>query len=281
MITCSFSCEYNCITNIDFINYIILKLGFFFVFVISNMQKSLLILFSYLFIVLEAVARAGYGGGGSSGGGSYSGGGYSRYSSGGGAVAVSGFSFVHFLILCSLFPLVYFLAKVYYNRKVKKSFERANELLQLANDQDDFWNESRLKEQVKEFFNELQSHWSSNDLQPMKSRISKSCYGKLYRELGFIKRTRRYNLIDQISFSNIQIIGVRDYIDDRKDSFSVLIEGKMLDEVIPIGKDVKRKFRKEFVDIYEFKRALDDKIILNRILPYKSVYDGVIKNEKE
>ncbi len=257
---------------------IIFNLSFFFVFVISNMQKSLLILYTYLFIVLEAVARAGYGGGGSSGGGSYSGG-YSRYSSGGGAV--SGFSFIHFLILCSLFPLVYFLSKVYYSRKVKKSFERANELLELANNQDDFWNESRLKEQVKEFFNELQSHWSSNDLEPMKSRISKSCYGKLHRELGFIKRTRRYNLIDQISFSNIQIIGVRDYIDDRKDSFSVLIEGKMLDELVPIGKGVKRKFRKEFVDIHEFKRALDDKIILNKILPYKSVYDGVIKNEKE
>ena len=135
--------------------------------------------------------------------------------------------------------------------------------------------------QVKAFFKELQSHWSANDLVPMQPRISRTCYGKLDREVRHMKRARRYNFIDKISFSNIQIIGVRDYHDDRKDSFSVLIEGKMLDEMVPIGKRTRKKIRKDFVDIYEFKRIADDDIRLYRILPYRSVYDGIIKNKME
>lgn len=118
------------------------------------MKKSLLIFYTYLFIVLEAVARAGYGGGGYRGR-SY--GGYSGYRSygsrgTGGAPLTKGEMIAAYSFVIILLPLLYFLGRWYYTSKAKKLYQRAEELLKEAENGDSFWNEERLKKQVAKFF---------------------------------------------------------------------------------------------------------------------------------
>ena len=237
-------------------------------------------LWSFIIRTSETFARAGYSGGGRGySGGGYRGGYYGTHGSGSwdDSSPIFWLSLVAFPILAVLVTLIMFWSK---NRSIVKNGQRAKELLKKASLKDDFWNELRLKKQVKFFFIDLQKEWTTNNLSVLRKRVSPHCFQKLSNELIKMKRKRVYNFISNISFDNIEIIGVRDYKKNDNDSFSVLIEGRMIDEILKEGHRSNTLKKKEFTDIYEFRRD-GSQIILYRILPYKAVYDGVIKNLKE
>ena len=60
--------------------------------------------------------------------------------------------------------------------KANKLHQRAKKQLAILDDQDDFWNEKRIKEEVKKSYYLIQEAWGRQDLKTLKKYLTENLY---------------------------------------------------------------------------------------------------------
>lgn len=223
---------------------------------------------SFCFLISQLTLLARAGGGGTSGGGG--GGGLHSFHSHGGNGDSSSF-FVLFLVIIAI--LLFVVGGQYMaSQKNKKNLQ----LLKLASEYDVTWNLEYIKKHTFDVFVELQKVWEEKKLKKVKSLITSKCFDDLSKKLNDLNERQLINIMENIEINRIDIISVKDFKENSKDSYIAFIEGRMIDysideitkrELINPNKDVK-----DFKDSYEFIRVgnkwMLDAIVNNPTLSY-------------
>lgn len=237
------------------------------------MKKRLTILSIFLMIMIlftgNCYARAGGGSGsGSSGGsgGSSSGGGTTHYyyhdhGYGGGTSLTSQNS----ILLTATLAGTFFVARCLYRRyKAIGMHHQVKKQLKVLDDQDEFWNESRIKKEVKEAYYTIQKAWTLQDMETLKEYLTDNMYGVFETKINWNEFQGKRNVLNDIQLLKHDVVSLYDSINDDEDYFWVYIEGKMVDEMRDQENQLLESYRGVFVEYWKFKRA-GNRILLDEI----------------
>lgn len=228
------------------------------------MKKGIIIII--LLILLQPIkieARAG--GGGSSGGGSSGSGSHSNHnhyddydqgnrnpivgylSTGLAAMVITGFT-------------------IYQRReRALKLHRKAKQELAKLDDEDQFWNEAKIKQKVEACYYQIQIAWSNEDLEVLKDYLTPELYQSWEIKLNWQSFQGRKNQLSDIKLIKHDVVSVYDDDDNDKDYFWVYIEGKMLDQIVDVNNQIIESNDERFVEYWKFRRK-DDRIYLDMIL---------------
>ena len=232
------------------------------------MLKKLLIILSIFcvlnFSLVSIEARAG---GGSSGGGSGSSGGssstsYSHYDHTGQEGPYSSI-----ISIVSFIGFTYFVLQVkrYYSRiKAKEAHWQLKKQMQTLDDQDEFWNNERIKKAVQESYYKIQEAWSNQDIETLKKYLTPDLLDAWTTKLNWYEYQGKRNILKNIRLIEQDVINLYDSKNDDEDYFWVYIEGKMDDHMIDENQRVIEKNTDIFIEYWKFKRQ-GQSILLDEI----------------
>ena len=204
-------------------------------------------------VVVACFARAGSGG---SGGGGFGGGGYYGHGSGSG-----GGVFTYALIGIGLLSFGY---RSYRRGENKK---KAREIINASKEA--HWQYDYLCEHARKMFLAIQDAWMERSLTAVSKEVTYNFYVKHNYLLEEMIANDEKNVMEKIAIKSIEIIGCQDYLDDDLDTFTALIEGRLLDYTINVtsGKVVKNtwKLDESFRDLFVFTRN-EGEWLLNDII---------------
>jgi len=215
-----------------------------------------LLFFALMALVITVQARAGGGFSGGRGGGSFGGGyGYGHYYYGSGSSSVSPFATRVIMVVTLCFTALFFFA---FSLLLVRSRQKARKKLEHAQTFDQFWNEEKMKNHVREIFPKIQSAWMSRELITVSDIVTPKFIGTYQPLLNHYKRKKMLNIIDQVSIEKINIVDVHDDQDNTKDRFAAYIKGSMVDylahESQGITGTIAHAGIEGFEDLYIFKR---------------------------
>ncbi len=128
-----------------------------------------------------------------------------------------------------------------------------------ASNTDKMWDITLLENTTEQFFYKFQDAWMKRDLNPIRDMMTSNFYDSYQWQLDGMKTRGEVNMMEDISLSSVNIISCKDYIDNKKDSFTAYIKGSIVDYTInETTNEVIKNSGKEsekFVDAYVFLRA--------------------------
>ncbi len=232
------------------------------------MLKKLLIILSIFcvlnFSLVSIEARAG---GGSSGGGSGSSGGSSSTSHSHYDHTSQGGPYSSIISTVSFIGFTYFVLQVkrYYSRiKAKEAHWQLKKQMQTLDDQDEFWNNERIKKAVKESYYKIQEAWSNQDIETLKKYLTPDLLDAWTTKLNWYEYQGKRNILKNIRLIEQDVINLYDSKNDDEDYFWVYIEGKMDDRMIDENQQVVEKNTGIFIEYWKFKRQ-GQSILLDEI----------------
>ena len=232
-------------------------------------NRFVLILMIMILFTGNCYARAGGGSGsGSSGGsgGSSSGGGTTHYyyhdhGYGGGTSLTPQNS----ILLTATLAGTFFVARCLYRRyKAIDMHHQVKKQLKVLDDQDEFWNELRIKKEVKEAYYTIQKAWTLQDMETLKEYLTDNMYGVFETKINWNEFQGKRNVLNDIQLLKHDVVSLYDSINDDEDYFWVYIEGKMVDEMRDQENQLLESYRGVFVEYWKFKRA-GNRILLDEI----------------
>lgn len=141
---------------------------------------------------------------------------------------------------------------------------QAKEQLKEAYESDDFWNESDLKNKVKESYYIIQQAWSDQDLTTLKNYLTDDLYKEWEVKINWQDFRNEKNILDDIRLLKKTIVSAYDDEDDSRDYFWVAIEGKMNDQMIK-DHEIVSESHEVFIEYWKYMRD-GDKILLDEVL---------------
>lgn len=233
------------------------------------MKKIITILSTFLIITLlftgSCYARAGggSGSGSSGGGGSSSSGGNSYhnhyYGRRGRSNPIEGI-----VMTVVVVSGIYGLNASQRRRKARLLHQRTKKQLDILDDEDAFWNEERIKKEVKRNYFIIQEAWSKKDLETLKDYLTPQLLDAWQTKMNWYEFQGRRNELTNIKLIKQHIVNVYDSENDDEDYFWVYIEGMMDDLTIDEQNQVIESYDGVFVEYWKFKR-LGNRILLDEI----------------
>ena len=223
------------------------------------MKKIITILSIFLIITLlftgSCYARAGGGSGsGSSGGGSSSSRGNSYhdhyYGRRGRSNPIEGV-----VMTVVVVSGIYGLNASQRRRKARLLHQRAKKQLAILDDQDDYWNEKRIKEEVKKNYYLIQEAWGRQDLKTLKKYLTENLYDAWETKINWNEFQGKRNELSHIHLLKQNVVNLYDSENDNEDYFWVYIEGKMNDVTVDQQNQVIESYDGVFVEYWKFKRC--------------------------
>lgn len=102
-----------------------------------------------------------------------------------------------------------------------------------SHERDAIWDHDQIIASAEDTFMKLQAAWTLRDLRPVKQLLSSSFYRNNAYILDRYKARKIVNVVEDITIDKVSIIYFDDYLDDRRDSVAVLVEGRLKDYIIP------------------------------------------------
>lgn len=162
------------------------------------------------FFCYDLFARAGGGGGG--GGGGFR----------GGSAGNSLHTFNPFwIILLPLFVGCFIIGSAYADNKIKKKKIFIREFLKKMSSLDPEWSEENLVTTSKLFFEKIQEIWGNHNLVALKTNLSEELYLEWKSKIEDQLSKDEVNLLTNISFRDVFIVNVKNYIEDSLDTFTI------------------------------------------------------------
>jgi len=186
---------------------------------------------------------------------------------GGGAYSFGHYgSHGQYLIYISLPLLLIFWMIKYGIIKYKKS--KAERVLAKIEFEDQIWNSNNIAIRINEVFYKVQEAWMARDQNIAKNYMSQKMYDEHKLQTDLLIEKRWINILKDIKIHQSTIISVKDFINNKKDTFSVLISASMID--YHINEETKRvtdgvTYRaQDFEEIWHFIR-IDNNWFLDKI----------------
>ena len=234
------------------------------------MKKKVIIIILLVLLIFTPVpvlARAGGGSSGGSGGSSGGGTGRSSHTTRGRSTynqspierlaSMAGFS----LVMVSIAGF-----RVYKRRQRAIIMHReVSETLDILDDQDIFWNEKRIKQQVEKCYYAIQEAWSNQNLEVLKQYLSPSLYESWQIKLNWQQFQGQRNVLSNIKLLKHDVVNLYDSTDNNEDYFWVYIEGKMNDKMLDQENQIIESNNDVFVEYWKFIRN-ENNIYLDQIL---------------
>lgn len=165
---------------------------------------------------------------------------------------------------------------------VWKKNKKAKTLIDQSHQNDLLWDYDQMISLAKEVFERMQNAWMERDMDLVRDIVSDNLYQAYQKKLNWMKVTRSQNIIKNIRFKKIKIVGDEDHEDNSQDRFTVFFKGTMVDYLISdkTGKiyDNSRKKKSIFYDLYYFVR-IDNKWVLDNI-ENKATLGKIVKNKQ-
>lgn len=206
---------------------------------------------------LSVEARAG--GGGGSGGGS---GGSSSHSSRSGRGRTS--SLESFLRLGSSVLMIGGLSAYFKRSKAIKAHRAVKKELAILDDQDEFWNEKRIKQEVENCYYAIQLAWSNQDFETLKDYLTPSLLEQWQIKLAWQEYKGQRNVLKKIRLLAQGVVEIYDSENDDEDCFWVYIEGKIDDRIIDTNNRTVERNNDLFIEYWKFQRVKNN-IFLDEI----------------
>lgn len=234
------------------------------------MKKKMIIVMLLVLLILTPVpvlARAGGGSSGGSGGGSSGGSSgtshttrgrsYYRQSPAERLAGMAGFG----LVMVSMAGFT-----VYKRRQRAMAMHReVSETLEMLDDQDYFWNEKRIKQQVEKCYYAIQEAWSNQNLEVLKQYLSPSLYESWQIKINWQQFQGQRNVLSDIKLLKHDVVNLYDSTDNNEDYFWVYIEGKMNDKMLDAENQIIESNNDVFVEYWKFIRN-GNNIYLDKVL---------------
>ncbi len=212
-----------------------------------------LVIFLWLAIVENAWARAGGGGGGGRGG------------------------------ILSLIALPFFIIySAILTHQVRKKSKACRELLARLEKLDPAWDADAIGHRVNEVFFKVQQAWMARDQTLAKDCMSDAIFQKHKLQTDHLIEEHRKNVLENINLTQVNIVDVEDFVDNRKDRFWAELEGSMIDYTIDdtndrlvSGNSIKAE---SFTELWKFVRAgnrwvldeIDQKVSLSDLKSFEA-----------
>ncbi|MCF4101891.1 Tim44-like domain-containing protein [Gillisia sp. M10.2A] len=132
-----------------------------------------------------------------------------------------------YLFYLSLPLLLFFWMIKYGLIKFKKS--KAERLLTKIESEDQIWNSKNIAIRVNEAFYKVQEAWMARDQNIAKNYMSQKIYDKHKLQTDELIKKGWINVLENVKLHQSTIISVKDFINNKKDTFSVLINASMVD----------------------------------------------------
>jgi len=219
------------------------------------MKRGLLLFACSLLTFCDLFSRAGGGGGHSSGGGGgHSFGGFYGGRGGIGHKWTADDTRYLIIILCCI-VLGSFIIWNAYKWLIRYRSFRANIQLQRSAQSDKVWSKEQLMPYIEQVYRKMQEAWTKQDMRLAQGLVTVSLQNKFQFILNRQRRMGIYNYTGDIRITKIRIVGLEDYLDNRKDNFTAYISGTMLDVLVRHKRrPVKEEEACEFEDLYHFVR---------------------------
>jgi hypothetical protein len=176
-----------------------------------TVQRHFLILFCAAFLlisIVSAVAFARAGGGSNHEGGP-----------------------IEYLATLILAPLL-FVFGIYVNNQISAKATKASRLLSRLEKLDPAWNEDHLRDFVRTSFFQIQKAWCNQDLNCLEGLLTPGLFSTWKIQIENDRSKGHRNVMEDLSLNRIRIVLVRNYKDDRKDSFTVCLDAVATDYVV-------------------------------------------------
>jgi len=186
---------------------------------------------SALFMINCAVnsyATAGYGGVGASGGG----GGYGTYGGRGDYRGIgssnmnTGLPYFELIIIAVILLAIVML---YVSIKKYRNQNKISSLLKQAEIRDQIWNEAKLKDYMAKRFIDIQTAWSKMSFEDLQLMLTPILYEEWQIKLIEMKNMSVRNIVEVKEFGDINIVNIKDYINDELDEFIAEINYRVKD----------------------------------------------------
>ena len=142
--------------------------------------------------------------------------------------------------------------------------QRTKKQLDILDDEDAFWNEERIKKEVKRNYFIIQEAWSKKDLETLKDYLTPQLLDAWQTKMNWYEFQERRNELTNIKLIKQHVVNVYDSENDDEDYFWVYIEGMMDDLTIDEQNQVIESYDGVFVEYWKFKR-LGNRILLDEI----------------
>ena len=165
----------------------------------------------------------------------------------------------------AILGLIYLLILTLYIHKKNK---KAKQIIEEIHSKDSIWDYDQMIDFSKQAFQRMQNAWSERNMDIVKDMVTPEFYQDYKKQLDWLKVKHEQNLIEAIEIKKSEMIGIEDHLDNKFDSFTVYIKGKMVDYTIS-DKTLKiytnkSKQKTDFTDLYYFVRS-NDKWLLSKI----------------
>jgi len=217
-------------------------------------------LFLWLAVVDNVWARAGGGGGGSGRGG-----------------------------ILNLIALPFFIIySAILTHQVRKKSKACKELLARLEKLDPAWGLEAIRHRVNEVFFKVQQAWMERNQELAKDSMSDAIFQKHKLQTDQMIEQHRKNVLENINLTQVDIVDVEDFLDNRKDRFWARLEGSMVDYTIDdtnnrvvSGNKTKAE---SFTELWKFVRAgntwmldeIDQKVSLSDLKSFEARTDSSV-----
>lgn len=136
--------------------------------------------------------------------------------------------------------------------------------LAILADQDEFWNEKRIKQEVKNCYYTVQLAWSDQDFETLKDYLTPSLLQEWQTKLAWQEYKGQRNVLKRIRLLGQGIVEIYDSDSNDEDYFWVYIEGKIDDRIVDINNRIVERNNRPFIEYWKFQRV-GNNIFLDKI----------------
>lgn len=138
--------------------------------------------------------------------------------------------------------------------KARKMHRLAKKQLAILDDNDDFWNEKRIKKEVENCYYAIQQAWSNQDIETLKKYLTPSLLETWQTKLVWQQYQGQRNVLEKVRLLGQGVVEVYDSENDDEDYFWVYLEGKMDDRIIDEKNRIIEQNTDVFVEYWKFQR---------------------------
>ena len=150
--------------------------------------------------------------------------------------------------------------------KIAKLSKKAKAKLEIAHQNDSAWDIELLNKQSNDIFLKYQSDWSNNDSEAMKAYMTPRCYYHNQLMILALRQLKRRNNVANPVIKSLDLVDVNDDKDDLKDSFTMLINAKAVDDLLDADTNsLMFRDKRPFKEFWKFVRTDGSKWLLDGI----------------
>lgn len=153
--------------------------------------------------------------------------------------------------------------------KIVRSKYKSRVVIKRLSLTDDSWNYKDLQKRVIDTYFVVQDAWGNNDLSKASSFMMPSLLERFQMKLNFMELQNRKNIMECIELRSAFLVSLYNDSDAKKDYVWYYIKGRMVDYIVNTDANEVlegSKFKKTFVEYWQFKRDKNNGWVLNKIL---------------